>query len=144
MSDSCPSETDENSVGKELVMFNDPDAAGSPNGVSELGSNHTVVISDSAQSENIGDVFLSGNMYKALVDIPEEEENYSESTVPTEGEEHLFSNHHPVSLKPTSNLHSSPILTRSQLKVTDNKPQKRKMVDPNNRGRGRGRESPVG
>lgn len=58
----------ENSIGKELVLFEGNE------GESEEGSNKTIVIADSDQSVDLGDLLNSNNKFNALIDIPEEVE----------------------------------------------------------------------
>lgn len=67
------------------------------------------------QEQDIG----SGNKFSILIDLLEEEEYEKESTVPTEGEEHLFTDHLPMRASLKGKQIESAVCTKSKSKNTE-------------------------
>lgn len=82
---------------------------------SEKGSNNTLVLVE-AQSAEQEHCYNSGNKFNILIDLMEEEDSEKDSTVPTEGEEHLFTDHIQNSVVTKGKQIDSAVCTRSKSK----------------------------
>lgn len=142
VSDSFPSVA---SNGLEMVVFAGQDT-------SENGSINTIVLVEEDNALGTGQevVNTSANKFNALLDIMEEEDSEEGSSVPTEGEEHLFTDHMQDYAKAKGKQQVSQVCTRSKYKESEEGDikLKKKRLDPSlnarGRGRGRGRGKPGG